>query len=287
MLDYSRVIFAGRFSYIMDIFLSSIFIYPVKSLPGIAVNSAKLTESGLRYDRRFMLIDETGAFMTQRRFPKLALLSVSESAGGFVVAHYANGMKNEIEIPFECKPQKTLLTHVWDDECEVSVCDQKFGDFFSEFLGINCRLVYQHEPVRKIGRAGSGSFLSLADASPVLLIGSASLRDLNSRLDVPVGMNRFRPNLVIETDKPFAEDEWQEFFLGDQRFVKEKSCGRCVMITVDPDLGVMGKEPLSTLAGYRKKDNNVYFGVYFRPVGPLHSISIGDSFCRIRSSPDL
>jgi uncharacterized protein len=108
--------------------------------------------------------------------------------------------------------------------------------------------------------APEGQMVSFADAYPFLVIGEASLADLNSRLEIPVPMNRFRPNLVFSGGTPFCEDGWRDFNIGDQPFRAVKPCARCIMTTIDQQTTTKNAEPLRTLASYRKQDNKVLFG---------------------------
>jgi uncharacterized protein YcbX len=136
--------------------------------------------------------------------------------------------------------------------------------WLTDQLGTPCRLVHQPtESVRPLatGRSRGGEHVSLADAYPYLLTTEASLSDLNQRLDRPVGMERFRPNLVVEGATPWSEDGWQRLQIGAVTFRVAKPCERCRVTTVDPDTGETGPEPLRTLATFRRHGDGVVFGV--------------------------
>ncbi|MFL5491602.1 MAG: MOSC domain-containing protein, partial [Gemmatimonadales bacterium] len=213
-----------------------------------------------RYDRRFMLVDQAGEFMTQRDHPRLAL--VSPAITGKVLRVTAPGMP-PLELPLE--PRATVVTQVtvWGDLCEATWTGEPAARWFSEFLGIPCSMVHMPaESWRPTNPAydPSGSRVSFADAYPLLLISEESLADLNGRLAQPLPMNRFRPNLTVSGGGPFAEDRWSRVEIGSVVLNLVKPCDRCVITTTDQTTTERGVEPLRTLATYRKVDGKVYFG---------------------------
>ncbi len=244
----------------MSRILTEIWIYPVKSLGGIRLDSSAVMEKGLRYDRRWMLVDENNIFMTQRVFPKMALFKVERRDSGFVVHHGGDS----IELSLNVEPLSLVVqTEVWENPVSTLEVGQSFSDWFSDRMGVTCRMVvFPEKNQRPVNPefAINHEQVSLADGYPLLIIGQASLDDLNTRLKDPVPMNRFRPNLVFTGGVPYEEDQWRNFTVGRNRFAGVKPCSRCVMTTVNQDTGVKGVEPLTTLAGYRKKDEGVYFG---------------------------
>jgi len=245
--------------------LSEIWIYPIKSLGGIRVKSAKVFEKGLQYDRRWMLIDRDNDFMTQRIYPKMALFKLQFQArwllgSKFKITHGKDSISLSLHHSFNSKPIKAII---WDDEVEVYEVDKKYSHWFSSRLGIECKLVsFPENNLRPVDQNYqiNHEHVSLADAYPLLLIGEQSLADLNSRLDEPLPMNRFRPNLVFSGGQPFDEDKWKKFSVGENKFAAVKSCARCVLPTVNQDTGEKGIEPLATLSKYRKEGNKVLFG---------------------------
>jgi len=245
--------------------LSEIWIYPIKSLGGIRVKSAEVFEKGLQYDRRWMLIDRDNDFMTQRIYPKMALFKLQIQSrwllgSKFKITHGRDSISLSFNHSFISKPIKAII---WDDEVEVYEVEKKYSDWFSSHLGIECKLVSFPEnnsrPVDQNYQINHEQ-VSLADAYPLLLIGEQSLADLNSRLDEPVPMNRFRPNLVVSGGQPYAEDRWKNFSVGKNKFAAVKPCARCVLTTVNQNTGEKGIEPLATLSKYRKQENKVLFG---------------------------
>ena len=242
-----------------DPVVSALFYYPVKSLPGIAVNEAKLTPMGLENDRLWMLARDDGRFITQREEHSLALLSVSLEADGYRILA-PGGTSTTLPLSIERRPG--FHVQVWKDQFSASRGSNEAEDFFSDYLGFRCVPVFRHaDGVRFAGsRAPEGTPLSFADAYPVLVVSEASLVDLNSRASIPLVMNRFRPNIVVSNTTPYAEDTWADISIGSSDLLGVKPCDRCVLTTVDPETGQSGKEPLKTLATYRRVGNDVYFG---------------------------
>ena len=237
--------------------LSDLCVYPIKSCGGIAVDEWEVDERGLRHDRRWMLVDETGCFLSQRELPRMALIKVRIESDGLLVD--APGMSSLV-VPFRPPDGKLMLTRVWDDLVECQTVDDQW---FSEFLEVSCKLVYlPDESVRPVDAAYAepGDRVGLADGFPFLLISEASLADLNARLEQPLPMNRFRPNLVVRGCEPFAEDGWSLVRIGKLAFRVVKPCARCTITTVDQESATKGKEPLRTLARFRRAGNKVLFG---------------------------
>lgn len=240
--------------------LSEIWIYPIKSLGGIRLKSAKVLEKGLEHDRRWMLIDEDNEFMTQRIYPRMALFKLSMLNGQFSIQYETDSLilsfnQSIINSPIKAK--------IWDDQVDVYEVSEEFSQWFSDRLQMRCRLVSFPETNARPVDANyqiNHEHVSLADAYPFLIIGEQSLADLNSRLKEPVPMNRFRPNFVFSGGQPFDEDLWKTFSIGKNKFVGVKLCARCVLTTVNQDTADKGIEPLLTLSQYRKKENKVLFG---------------------------
>jgi uncharacterized protein len=241
-------------------FLNGLYVYPIKSCGGIAVEEWEVDERGLRHDRRWMLVDEAGCFVSQREFPRMALIRVRIEPGGLLVD--APDMPS-LNVPFRPPDGKLRLARVWDDLVESRTVGDDADRWFSEFLQMRCKLVYlPDESVRPVdptyGRPGDR--VGLADGFPFLLISEASLADLNARLERPVPMKRFRPNLVIGGCEPFAEDGWKMLRIGSITFRVAKPCARCAITTVDQTSAATSKEPLRTLARFRKAGTKVLFG---------------------------
>jgi len=223
------------------------------------MTSSYAESRGFQNDRRFMLVDETGKFLTQRKIPEMSQFRISFSESGILVKY----KKEEICIPINKYSDTFRMVSIWNDQLMVPEVSHTCNEWFSNQLNRKCYLVgmskYTNRPIDS-QYAKNNESVSFADGYPYLLIGSSSLSDLNRRLEKPVPMNRFRPNLVINTDQPFIEDQFNTFQIGDASFKALKPCSRCVVITIDQDNGKKGKEPLSTLSEYRKTENKIYFG---------------------------
>jgi len=262
--------------------LSEIWIYPVKSLGGIALKEAKVTVRGLENDRRWLLVDENGLFLTQREHPELALFQPEIDSDFLKITH--KGQQSEalkVNMATDYSKQKAKVkVQIWEDEVETYEVSAEANIWFSERLGFVSRLVYMpEESHRKVDpdyAVSADNETAFSDGFPFLLIGQASLDDLNSRLKNPVPIRRFRPNFVFIGAEAYEEEKWREFTIGSLPFYGVKPCSRCIMTTVNPELGTFyGKEPLYTLSKYRKVGNKVLFGqnVIAQQEG---SLSVGD-----------
>jgi uncharacterized protein YcbX len=242
--------------------VSELYIYPVKSLGGIALPAASLTDRGFEYDRRWMLVDENDRFLSQREMAAMAFLKVSLYDGGLLVQNTSKS-DSFYQIPFHPLTTETMIVSVWDDSCHAQCVSAEADAWFSEQLGIFCRLVYMPDStLRQVDEsyAHNKEITSFSDGYPLLIIGQASLDDLNGRLSSPLLMDRFRPNIVFTGGLPFQEDDMKEFSIGDIQFFGVKPCARCTITTIDQQSAVKGKEPLKTLSTYRAKNNKIYFG---------------------------
>jgi uncharacterized protein YcbX len=255
------------------IYLSQLHVYPIKSAGGIPLEASEVDGRGLRYDRRWMLVDEAGSFMSQRRFPRMALIRIRIEPDHLVVD--APEMSS-LEVPLRPPDRKRRLAQVWGDLVEVLAVGDDADRWFGEFLGVRCKLVYlPDESIRPVDLAYGkvGDRVGLADGFPFLLVSEASLADLNARLERPVPMNRFRPNLVVRGCEPFAEDGWRLVRIGRITLRTVKPCARCTITTVDQGTAATGKEPLRTLARFRRVGTKVLFGqnLIHDDTGTLHT----------------
>ncbi len=259
----------------MTITVNALYIYPVKSLAGIAINSSALDAMGLRYDRRWMLVSPEGDFLSQRKLPKMALIQPKFIDQQLVLTH-----PNQSDLMVAtANAQQTMQVTVWKDNVTAQRVGEQADKWLSKALNTPCHLVYiPDDEIRQCDLEFSkqGDHTGFADGFPILLISTASLDDLNQRLDQPVSMKRFRPNIVIEGCKAFAEDDLTKFSIGNIAMRGVKPCSRCILTTVDPATGERkGTEPLQTLMSYRKQGNKVNFGqnVIHNSTG---NIQIGD-----------
>jgi uncharacterized protein YcbX len=235
--------------------LSGLFIYPVKSLGGIAVSSALLDDLGLVGDRRFMVVDAAGRFLTQRTLPHMALIATALDRDRLTLSNPGHG---SMQVQTECPGTPRAVT-VWRDTVTTIDCGDEAAAWLSDFLHQSCRLVRigagYDRPVQPT-KAQPGDHVSLADGYPLLVISEASLADLNARLQArggrPVPMNRFRPNIVVSGCAAYAEDTWPQLQIGPALFRVASPCARCVITTTDQATAERNVEPLRTLATYRR-----------------------------------
>ena len=246
-----------------ELTLSEINVFPIKSLRGISLPQADLTSRGLRLDRRWMLVDDQGKFLSQRVYPVLTMLQV-KIQGDQLEVHHVDYPEQVIEVSPNGPFESTIDVIVWQNICSANVYPKPVNEWFSKRTGIDCRLVYMPDSSRRPVDSEyqiNEDIVSFADGFPCLIIGESSLADLNGRLENPVSMSRFRSNLVFSGGPAFAEDVWQEIRIGQVLFHVAKPCPRCVMITIDPLTGQKGVEPMQTLATYRKDaTGGVMFG---------------------------
>lgn len=241
--------------------LSQINIYPVKSLDGFSTRSAIVEKRGLQYDRRWMITDSQGVFMTQRDTPRMAFLRATINDNYLKITEKQNE-ENYIKILIDTESE-SHKAEVWGEQMQVAHVSTEANIWLSHFLGESCHLVKMPEATeRRVDeRFNTGEdIVSFADGYPFLLLGDASMKDLNARLKTPVSSRRFRANLLFTGGIAFEEDNYRDFKVGDVDFISVKPCARCVLVTRHPDSGRKDKEPLHTLATYRQRGNKIIFG---------------------------
>lgn len=240
--------------------LSGIFRYPVKSLRGAGLERATLDARGISGDRHWMLVDQGGQFLSQRKLPRMSLVRTQMQSECLMLQ--APGMP-DLLLPREESDDEQLPVRVWGDECLARSAGAEADCWLGEFLETECRLVYlPDDQLRQVDLdyAEKGDQTGFSDGFPLLLISEASLQDLNSRMSEPLPMERFRPNLVVTGCEPYAEDQWKRIRIGGLEFKIVKPCSRCAITTVNPETAQTGVEPLKTLNSYRREGNKVYFG---------------------------
>ena len=263
--------------------LSEIYIYPIKALGGIQLTTTKLTPRGLTNDRRFMLVDSEGLFMTQRTIRQMALLRTAIKGNQLIIWH-KDRPGNSLAIPI--KPTyftKTIEVDVWGTSSIAEVMPAAINQWFQDQLKTACQLVYMPDTAERRMKEKYNTardLVSFADGAPILIAGQAGLDDLNNRLEAPVSMNRFRPNLVFTGGTPFGEDEWTSVKIGDQSFKITHRCVRCNVPNINQETAQIVKEPNRTLATFRRFDKKIYFGVNMVWEADLSSsdgkLSVGD-----------
>lgn len=239
--------------------LSQIFVYPIKSARGTAVSETHLDVAGPVQDRRWMLVDEEGVFVSQREIPRMALVHPRFEGDDLVVT--ATGMA-PLTISSWSGEGEWIRVRIWRDHLTLPHPNQAYSDWFSAFLGRPCRLVHLPDTIaRRVEPPFDGPEwrVSLADAYPLLVLAQASLDSLNEKLTIPVGIERFRPSLVISGAEPHEEDRWRRVQIGSVQLAIVKPCARCSTTLVDPSTAEVGVEPLRTLTQYRKTPKGVMF----------------------------
>ena len=239
--------------------VSELAIYPVKSMAQVTLNYSRVDRCGLAYDRRWMVVDSSGKFITQRQYPHMCLIQAQLQNDGLLLN--AAGMP-ELTITKPSEEKRTVVT-LWNDQCQALDAGDAPAKWLSEFLSVDCRLVaFPDNEIRQVDPAYAqpGDRTAFSDGFPILLISQASLDDLNSRMATPLPMARFRPNLVVSGCDAYAEDNWQCLRIGGLTLRVVKPCSRCVIPSIDTATGERGVEPTRTLASYRKRDNKIYFG---------------------------
>ncbi|MFN0013670.1 MAG: MOSC domain-containing protein [Saprospiraceae bacterium] len=262
--------------------LTGLYVYPVKSLGGIAVSEAVPEPRGLQYDRRWMLVDEQGRFVSQREVAELALLGTAIEPPYLVVFSKKNpALRVQVPLSPPVEEMPEITAEIWNDRCPARVCEPGINEWFSTLLGCSLRLVYMPDTTWRPtdpAYVPEGIPVSFADGYPYLLIGQASLDDLNTRLEQLLPINRFRPNFVFSTNVAYEEDEWSDFAIGTVRFRGIKPCARCIVPNTDQDTAQRAAEPLKTLTAYRKQGHRILFGQNTVWIGALGDVvRVGDA----------
>lgn len=240
--------------------LSAIYVYPVKSLAGIKVSNWVINKKGLLHDRKWMLIDSSNQFLSQRHLPKMVLIKTQLTEDQLILSTESSG---SIALPLYPEDGDTIDTTIWHDQCAAKSTNPIVDQWLSDFLGIECKLVYQDDNViRPVDPhyASTTDQVSFADGFPFLILSEASLKSLNQSMNLQLPIERFRPNLVISQCESYAEDSWREISINNINFRLPKPCSRCSVPAIDTQTAQINKEPLTTLNRLRKWNNRVYFG---------------------------
>lgn len=244
----------------MSLRLASLHIYPIKSLGGFVLEQARITDRGFEHDRRWMLVDAEGHFFTQREIPEMACLHCSPTHTGLRVTDVRDG--DAIDLPWSIEQGERSTVQVWNDALSAIHAPVELSAWFSDKLEHTVSLVFMPDTShRRIDTRYANGLTALNDGFPYLIVSQASLDDLNARMEDPLPMERFRPNIVIAGGTAFQEDDWKEISIGSVRFALVKPCTRCAITTTDQRTGERGKEPLRTLASYRQRGNGVHFAM--------------------------
>lgn len=257
--------------------LSALYLYPIKSSAPLEQQAAKVEARGLQHDRRWLVVDTEGGFLTGRQLPRLTLVRAQPDTHGLTLD--APGMRS-LSVPFP-QTETTVPVNVWKSGVAAKPAGPAADTWLSEFLQQPARLVHMDASVSRVmtdSHSRPGDEVSFADAFPLLLISRAALDGLNARLAKPVSMLQFRPNFVVDGVSAHAEDGWKLIRIGGIEFDVAKACTRCVFTTVDPMRGERDPEgePLRTLISYRRTPDGVTFGQNLIPrsSGMVH---VGDN----------
>lgn len=253
--------------------LTELNIYPIKSCGAVAREQIEIDRFGLKSDRRWMLVDERGVFVTQRKCPKMAHIKASIRNGALQIQL---GERTLLVEQKSLEAEKVLKVTVWRDICEALPAPSAINQAISHYLGLGpCTLVYMPETVQRLvdkDYAKLGETVSFADGFPLLLTTTPSLQQFNRWLrkngaNTGVSMQRFRPNLVLDGCEAFAEDHWSVIKIGEILFDVVKPCARCAIPTINPE--TLEKEPavFKTLKQHRGREGDVYFGQNLIPRG--------------------
>jgi uncharacterized protein len=247
--------------------LSNLTYYPIKACRGFNVPTSNVERMGLEHDRRMMVVTPDGGFLTQREHPRLALVTPTLKNDSLTLS---TPNFDSLQIGIQKSGTPTLV-NVWKST-DIHAIDQ--GDesaaWLSDWLDASVRLVHIADGYNRMLNpdyaVNPDDHTGFADGYPILIISEESLQDLNSRLDTPVPMNRFRPNLVVKGSEPFAEDMWKRIRIGGIEMALVKPCARCVVTTIDKETLEKSKEPLKALATYRRRKSGVIFGMNVIPL---------------------
>lgn len=242
-----------------DIIVNGLSVYPVKSCRGIKLNSASVESFGLENDRRWMVVDESGVMLTQRKISRMCLIQAELTETGLVLKTISMDSLSVINPAMKEK----VTVKVWADECQAYDAGDEAAKWLSHVLSVTCRLVYfPDDEIRQVDLfyANKGDKTAFSDGFPLLLISQESLDDLNSRLNTPVTMDRFRPNIVVSGCQSFTEDKWKKIRIGNIIFRIVKPCSRCVIPSINIDTAQREDEIIKTLVAYRKRDKKIFFG---------------------------
>ncbi len=262
----------------MNIRLTEVYRYPIKSLRGLSLDTSKVESYGLENDRCMMLVDESGLFISQRKYPQLALIEVRAESNQIKLTDIN---QSTITVDKNSFSENQMKVDVWGDSCSAFVAIEAVNRWFSKLLQKNVFLVkydLNNPRASDPDYSESSDIVSFADGFPILLISQGSLDNLNSQLQEPVSMLNFRPNLVVDGCDAFKEDEWKRITIGSVSFDLVKQCSRCVLTTVNPKTGNKDKQgqPLRTLSSYRRSKMGVVFGMNLLP-RTLGQIEVGDA----------
>ena len=249
----------------MSLKISQLFIYPVKSLGGISIERSEVTDRGLAYDRRWMLVDENNQFLTIREYPKMTQLHLEILDSGLQIKSVEQD--TSLKISFDSHENALEKATIWNADVLAYSYKNVVNEWFGDVLGGKCKLVYMPDSSYRPVDTTSGYHpvdkqVSFADAYPFLLLSEESMNDLNTRFEEPMSILRFRPNIVFQGGTAYQEDSMNDFSINGIQFTGLENCARCGIPNVNPLDGTVHplKEPLRSLSKYRLRNKNIEFG---------------------------
>lgn len=238
--------------------IKSLHIYPIKGLGGIDVQEANLLERGMQYDRRWMLVDMDGVFISQRTDARLALFNCM--IDGHLNVSYQD---SEINIDLDEYSSVRILTTVWEHEVHAYEVNESVSKWFSDMLNVECLLVRMTDDdvrYKELIKGPKQTKVSFADGYPYHIIGTASIDQLSEIIGSEIAATRFRANIIVNTTEAHEEDTWNQIDIGNAKVQVIKPCARCLVVNIDQSTAEMNKEPLKSLSTYRRVGDKVNFG---------------------------
>lgn len=254
--------------------IASLYLYPIKGMKGVSVNLAHAEARGFENDRRYMLIDSKRQFISQRTHPILTQITPEVHTSTMIVSFHGqtNPLLFDLAASTDSVVTAQLFEHLVPGRLVSSIADRWFSEVLGEEVSL-IQMTVDEIRSKKLVKGPEQTEVSYADGYPYLIVGTESLNQLNGKLTDPVQMDRFRPNIVVDTTHAHEEDSWSTVEIGGARFMVIKPCARCPVVTIDQSTGIRSKSVLKTLASYRKIDNKVYFGA--------NSICLQDGIVRV------
>jgi len=240
--------------------IKSIYVYPIKGVSGVELNQSYLQKVGLVDDRRFMLVNQKNEFISQRSHKTLSQIKVDISNDANWTIHFGN---NKIQFDKNTRLSDSFKCQIWEHSVECVEISKELNSWFSDLLHEEIKLVAMKQNgsrIKKYSNREGSTPVSFAHGYPILILGTASLDYLNSKLEQSVDANRFRANILVQTEIPHIEDTWTKIEIGDTLLEVIKPCARCQVVNIDQESGVSSTEPIKTISTYRKIENKIYFG---------------------------
>ena len=238
--------------------IKQLYIHPVKSLAGFSVDSFSLDSTGPEYDRRWMIVDANGKFVTQRQHPKMCLIKTRIDDDVLTLS-----ADNRISYKVPSDTNDLRSVQVWHDQVSAQDCGDGVAEWLTQILKKSVRLVYMPEQTKRLvdqDYANNSETVSFADGFPLLIVSQASLDLLNTKLDHAIDMQRFRPNIVVDGCEPHAEDNWRKLTIAGHTLQLVKPCSRCIIPSIDPLSGQKQSQVIDVMNGYRRRKGKIYFG---------------------------